>query len=359
MRLAGHASARTALIRSPAVVRLLVRPLGVGRHGHARAASRTTALRAPRKISPIPTPTEASIACSPKPNAKPSRVGDAVLRRAASRSRPGRAPTLPGQSGMIVATFISSSTSAAAGQRTRGCRTRASPCTPRTAGRSIRALEEDRACRRPAAGASRRGRARAMVTTRLTDAQPFERACCPAERALNRAKMKSADADRDDGDEARVRPGRDLRRGEHVEDEQADRDQVEDPMGDDGADERRPQSRGGGSCWRLSTPTRASSPIRPGRTAFAEQPDAERREDERKRGRGGGSAWSMTSFHANVRDTIESEVERDRDGDPVPVDVLERGADAVPVGPRTRGRSRRRRTRRAVRRANAPVVTDR
>ena len=57
---------------------------------------------------------------------------------------------------------------------------------------------------------------------------------------------------------------------------------------------------------RTSTATRASSPIRPGSTAFAISPTENAEKIERKRGHGFGIAASITCVHANARATTES-----------------------------------------------------
>ena len=57
---------------------------------------------------------------------------------------------------------------------------------------------------------------------------------------------------------------------------------------------------------RLSTATRASSPTRPGSTAFASIPTQKAEKTSGKLGNGGGIAERMTASQANVRATIES-----------------------------------------------------
>ena len=65
-------------------------------------------------MSPIPIPTDASIACRPIPNAKPFEYGTPYDTSGSATAACIR-PMFPGQSGKIVATFISTSTSPAAG----------------------------------------------------------------------------------------------------------------------------------------------------------------------------------------------------------------------------------------------------
>ncbi len=66
-----------------------------------------------------------------------------------------------------------------------------------------------------------------------------------------------------------------------------------------------PASRFRSICW-VSTATRASSPIRPGSTAFAKRPTPKAENTRRKGGCGGGNAWSITVFQASARATTES-----------------------------------------------------
>src|SRR5215207_5886094 len=57
---------------------------------------------------------------------------------------------------------------------------------------------------------------------------------------------------------------------------------------------------------RVSTATRASSPIRPGSTAFANRPTQKAENTWRKGGSGGGNAWPITVDQAIERATTES-----------------------------------------------------
>ena len=70
--------------------------------------------------------------------------------------------------------------------------------------------------------------------------------------------------------------------------------------------------------------TRASSPIRPGSTAFANRPTEKAEKTSWKRGCGGGIAWSITIFQASARTITENEIEADRRHDPLPADLVER-----------------------------------
>src|SRR5229473_1540601 len=58
--------------------------------------------------------------------------------------------------------------------------------------------------------------------------------------------------------------------------------------------------------FRASTATRASSPIRPGRTAFANSPTEKAENTSRLLGYGGGIAWRMTVRQAIARATTEA-----------------------------------------------------
>ena len=124
-------------------------------------------------------------------------------------------------------------------------------------------------------------------------------------------------------------------------------------MREDGADERRPQSPAAAGMRRVSTATRASSPIRPGSTAFAKRPTQNAENTSRKLGCGGGSACvDHRPPGERARDDRE-QVERDRDDDPLHSTRRERVADvrsspgprhqssATDAGERARARARR------------------
>ena len=63
-----------------------------------------------------------------------------------------------------------------------------------------------------------------------------------------------------------------------------------------------PRPRG---TWRRSTATRASSPIRPGSTAFPSSPTENAEKTWSKRGCGGSSAWLIVSCQAIERRSTE------------------------------------------------------
>ena len=78
---------------------------------------------------------------------------------------------------------------------------------------------------------------------------------------------------------------------------------------------------------RVRTATRASSPMRPGSTAFANSPTENAEKTSIARGRGGSIAEWITVVQASARTTTESEVEADRDDDPLPPHIAECRAD--------------------------------
>src|SRR2546421_11786986 len=55
------------------------------------------------------------------------------------------------------------------------------------------------------------------------------------------------------------------------------------------------------ATFRFRTATRASSPIRPGSTAFANSPTENAEKTSRKPGTGGGIAWGGTALHPGGR----------------------------------------------------------
>ncbi len=78
---------------------------------------------------------------------------------------------------------------------------------------------------------------------------------------------------------------------------------------------------------RMRTATRASSPMRPGRTAFANSPTENAEKTVSGFGCGGGIAERITVVQASARDDDREQVERDRNDDPLPDDGGERVAD--------------------------------
>ena len=82
---------------------------------------------------------------------------------------------------------------------------------------------------------------------------------------------------------------------------------------------------------RMSTPMRATSPTRPGRTPFAKIPTKNAEMTSTRRGCGGGTASLITLSHDIARASAESEVQRDRDGGPAPAHLREVVPDLAPV----------------------------
>ena len=160
-------------------------------------------------------------------------------------------------------------------------------------------------------------------------------------------------ADGDDPDDDRIRPGGDLCRHEHVPHEQPDRDQVEHPVRDDRAGERRPHAAPPAlvpgqhaDAGQLADPA--------GQGGVGQHADAEGREDllEARRVRERLPDHEVPGDHAH---DDRHEVDRDRHGDPLPGDVAERVADSVPVraepersGDRAEHRDRQEQSRPAV-----------
>ena len=79
--------------------------------------------------------------------------------------------------------------------------------------------------------------------------------------------------------------------------------------------------------FRVRTATRASSPIRPGSTAFANRPTEKAEKTSGTRGRGGSIAEWITSRPGERASDYREEVQRDRNGDPLPAHGSERAAD--------------------------------
>ena len=85
------------------------------------------------------------------------------------------------------------------------------------------------------------------------------------------------------------------------------------------------------SWWRVSTATRASSPIRPGSTAFAKRPTPKAEKTSRKDGVGGGIASLITRSQARCPRHDRDEIEGDRGHHPLPGDEPEGVGDEVPL----------------------------
>ena len=177
---------------------------------------------------------------------------------------------LPGQSGKIVATFISTSTSPAAGS---GRSRPNASITAHTANSCISQPTHWKSAA-PSAGTGRR---RTASPCRAIDDDA--RAGCPCRRApaprpvrADRSPtVEQGDADEAEDDEARHGPVRDLRRQQHPGDEERDGEEVEQPV--------------------REAPSRAGSRSSPSRAAGA---DAGRR-PARARRRGPGARRSRAA----------------------------------------------------------------
>ena len=162
--------------------------------------------------------------------------------------------------------------------------------------------------------------------------QPLEPRVPMVPRGRER-EQEEPDADREHDREARERPVRDLRGREHPDDENPDRDEIEDPVGEDGADERRPESLAAvvrppgqdGDARELADAARQHR--------VREQPDRERREDEPEAGvRRRHRRVDHRVPRGRPRDDRE-EIEPDRGRDPLPVDGGEGVLEVAPVRP--------------------------
>ena len=141
-------------------------------------------------------PTDASIACKPEPVRDAVRVRDAVARASGVAIATCTSPTLPGQSGKIVATFISSSTTAGGRQRRVDVeRAHRRPDREELAD-PAEDLEEDRERRRRPASASRRAPAAPSTTMRRAAPRPSSDVRVRASRAdESEGEERDADAD--------------------------------------------------------------------------------------------------------------------------------------------------------------------
>ena len=263
-------------------------------------------------------------------------------------------PTLPGQSGKIVATFISTSTSPAAAigwSMWNAC----------IAAQTANSWQiQPRNWNEAAVSAATRRRMiaspwRAADEQRAHASELVERSrCCGAARAPGDDEQREPDAEHD-AIEARDRPVRDLRGEQHPHDEHDDGEEVEHAVREDRPDERRPGPPRPGSR-RASTATRASSPTRPGSTTFANRPDRERREHERNRGCGGGDRLLDRRVPGERAHDDREQVERDRGATHHQRTAGERVARRCQFGPRHQMTATRRARAAAPGRADAPAA---
>ena len=285
LRLAGHASARTGLASRAASAS--PRPRRGTSASSAPGIRRSIANESPsraRNISPTPTPTDASIACSPNPNAIAVPRGDAVASASGSAIAACRRPMFPGQSGKSVATFISSSTSAGGRQRRVDVEGAHRRRRPRGAGRASR-----RHWKNAATAAGPGARSTPSPCGAIVDEPPDRRRAssstdCWCWRALANANAKRPNPTAPTTMQARDRPVRDLRREQRRRAISADRrHEVEEPVGEDGPDERRPDAARAPLQAQLAGQHRHARELAdPARQhGVREEADRERGEDER------------------------------------------------------------------------------
>jgi hypothetical protein len=192
-----------------------------------------------------------------------------------------------------------------------------------------RALEGDR-------GHSRERRAHhaeplARHRHEAADGPEVDRHCAFGVTRERERKPEEQRADAHEGDQARRRPARDLRREDDVDDQEEDRHEVEDPVREDGADERRPRASTGELAVQDRDARELADPAR--EHGVREEPDRERREDEQETGHRRGEGLAD---HRPPRERAREhgyEVEADRDQHPLPADDRERVADRAPARP--------------------------
>ncbi len=158
---------------------------------------------------------------------------------------------------------------------------------------------------------------------------PLERGPVAAPRADD-TEREEDDPEHADAGEARPRPGRDLGGFEDVEDQQQGRDDVEQPVREDGADEGRGRARAVGKApaqhrdaGELADPA--------GQRRVAEEPHRERREHVVER-----RVWRLECLvdrqaPGERPHQHRDEVQAEREDDPCPVDEVEGVVDDVPV----------------------------
>ena len=238
-----------------------------------------------RNTRPMPMPTDASIACRPIPNAMPCAYATPYLTSGVATAICTR-PTLPGQSGKIVATFISTSTSPAAASGS-------SIWNARIAAQTAKSWQNQPAYWNAAAFIAATGFAHDREPLARADEQQAHRAealrarGAADARARRRHEQQHADADRDA--ERRERPARDVGGDEHPDDEGDRREEVEHPVREHRADQRRRRALAAGHAPAQNGDARELADAA-GQHRVREQADAERREDER--GTSGAAARS-------------------------------------------------------------------
>ena len=139
-------------------------------------------------------------------------------------------------------------------------------------------------------------------------------------------------ADGHEDDQARDRPVRDLRRHQHVRDQEHDRDEVEDAVREHRPDERRPGTSPPRQLPRQHRHARQlADPA--GQYSVREQPDRERGEDEREPRPRRRHRLPDHGLPRERADEHGEQVEPDRASDPLPADDRERVSDRLPARP--------------------------
>ena len=236
---------------------------------------------------------------------------------------------LPGQSGKMIATFISTSTSPAAG---RG-RSRSNASITAQTAKSCISQPTSWNIAAPSAGTGRRRTAspwRAMIRSARRLPIP---SCTrpPPVRGEEEADHQQDEADEPEDDQARHGPVRDLGGHQDPGDEDRDREQVEQAVREDGAE----QSRARSPAVR-EVPAQDGDPRElagPGRQhRVPEQPDPEGREHLTEAWvRLGQRLVDRQPPRERAREDGE-EVEQDADDHPAPGHRVERVVDGVPLG---------------------------
>ena len=257
----------------------LSRHLGLVRRRHNAQHREREPSRA-RKSRPTPIPTDASIACSPKPYATPVLYADAVAgeRR---RDRDLHEPDVARPEREDGHDVHQQQDDAGGRQRRVDVERAHRGVDGEELARPADDLEEDRGPRR-AGERITPSPARPIASSRRSGPSPsIGIAGEPARR--DEREDEEADAEADHEDQGRARRGRDARRGDDVEDEQEHRDDVEDAVREHRPDERRPRSLAPGHLPRENGDPRELADA-PRQHGVREQADRERREDERYAG---------------------------------------------------------------------------
>ena len=236
---------------------------------------------------------------------------------------------LPGQSGKMIATFISTSTSPAAGSG----RSRLNASITAQTAKSCISQPTSWHIAAPSAGTGRRRTAspwRAMISERAQAPHPVVHAAA-AGAGEEEADHQEDEADEPEDDQARHGPVRDLRRQQDPGDEDRDREEVEQAVREDGAEQGRARSP---AVREVPAQHRDARELAgPGRQhRVPEQPDPEGGEHLAEAWvRLGQRLVDRQPPRERAREDGE-EVEQDADDHPAPGDRVERVVDGVPLG---------------------------